>query len=74
MKHLTLFLLLSGFAPALLAVGTWGSIEQREWIASHVPGVSLDNVTPSPVEGWYEVILDPTRIVYVSSDGRHSFI
>ena len=74
MKHLTLFLLLSGFAPALLAVGTWSSIEQREWIASHVPGVSLDNVTPSPVEGWYEVILDPTRIVYVSSDGRHSFI
>ena len=74
MKYLTLVFLLTGYAPLLHAVGAWGSIEQRQWIASQVPGVSVENVQPSPVEGWYEVILDPTRIVYVSSDGQHSFL
>lgn len=42
----------------------------RERIASRFPGVTAENVSPSPVAGLYEVVVGPI-VVYVSADGRY---
>ncbi|HEX6927627.1 MAG TPA: DsbC family protein [Gammaproteobacteria bacterium] len=42
----------------------------RARIAERFPGVSVDDVTPSPIPGLYEVMMGPI-VLYASADGRY---
>lgn len=44
--------------------------EAREQIASRFPGVTPQDVTPSPISGLYEVMAGPI-VIYTSADGRY---
>jgi len=44
----------------------------REALQAALPGVVPDTITPSPVQGFYEVLIGP-RLYYVSGDGRYLF-
>jgi len=37
------------------------------------PSTKLDTLRPSPVQGWYEIVLD-TQVLYVSGDGNYLFL
>ncbi len=37
-----------------------------------MPGSEIDSVSPSPIDGLYEVVIGPS-LFYVSADGRHLF-
>ncbi|HEX7047565.1 MAG TPA: DsbC family protein [Gammaproteobacteria bacterium] len=67
------FLLLILFAPVALA-GSESNTENeqatRARIAERFPGVSADDVSPSPIPGLYEVIMGPI-VLYASADGRY---
>ncbi len=67
-----LFLL---FAPALTfaAPGFAESLSEQdlsERVGKALPGIKVDSVTRSPVEGLYEVALEGD-VVYISADGRY---
>lgn len=57
-------------APAVSAAESDQTVLER--IASRFPGVSAENVSPSPVPGIYEVVVGPI-VVYASADGRYMF-
>lgn len=44
----------------------------RESLKQHLPQLTIDNITPSPVKGLYQVTAD-SAIIYMSNDGRYAF-
>jgi thiol:disulfide interchange protein DsbC len=76
-KILTMFL-----ASCVLSLSVAGAAEEalqaedvedpRKAIAEMVPGLTVENVRPSPVAGLYEVEIG-AQIVYVSADTRYLF-
>ena len=40
-------------------------------IAERIPGVKVEHIQPSPIDGVYEVGIEGNDVVYVSADGRY---
>lgn len=55
---------------ASFATAAESDLTVRKRIADRFPGVSVENVVPSPVAGLYEVTVGP-MVVYTSADGRY---
>lgn len=57
---------------AVLAPSAFGASDAdiRAHIAKRFPGVTADDVRPSPIEGLYEVMVGPL-VIYSSADGRY---
>jgi thiol:disulfide interchange protein DsbC len=65
--------LLMLIAAALMAGAVSGQdADVKTTIAESLPGVEVDDIRESPVEGLYEVTVG-TQIAYVSADGRYHF-
>ena len=65
------------FVPVLLALGCAVAAaaddgEVRSRIAASLPGVEVDGIRPTPIDGLYEVTVG-ANIAYVSADGRYHF-
>jgi thiol:disulfide interchange protein DsbC len=73
MKHismaLTLALTMTGSVSVVMAESHMQEIESK--IAALLPGATVDQVGPSPLEGIYEVRVDGGDVVYVTEDARY---
>jgi len=70
MRRTLAFLLAVGLAPTL-SLADDGK-DPRAAIAGLVPGLSVEDVRPSAVEGLYEVAIG-SQIIYVTADQRYLF-
>ena len=64
------FLILTGFLYSINALSDPDSI--RDALSKSMPGIEVDEISASPVEGFYEVVVGP-NLFYVSEDGRYLF-
>jgi len=63
-----LFLGMSLFNPSVAETSTQEAITKS--LSSIFPGVTPDEITPSPMEGVSEVLIGP-RLMYISNDGKY---
>ena len=63
-----LFLGMSLFNPSVAETSTQEAITKS--LSSIFPGVTPDQITPSPMEGVSEVLIGP-RLMYISNDGKY---
>jgi thiol:disulfide interchange protein DsbC len=63
-----LLLMLTGFGAAAAETDTSNAIKQS--LARVLPGVTPDQIAPSPMQGVSEVLVGP-RVFYISDDGRY---
>jgi thiol:disulfide interchange protein DsbC len=63
-----LLLMLTGFSAAAAETDTSNAIKQS--LARVLPGVTPDQIAPSPMQGVSEVLVGP-RVFYISDDGRY---
>jgi thiol:disulfide interchange protein DsbC len=63
-----LLLMLTGFSAAVAETDTSNAIKQS--LARVLPGVTPDQIAPSPMQGVSEVLVGP-RVFYISDDGRY---
>ena len=67
-KIIVVLVLLCGFP-----VNVWSDNNTiRLAVIKAMPGSEIDSISPSPVDGLYEVVIGPS-LFYVSADGRHLF-
>lgn len=60
----------SVIVSSCVATASWAAdTDPRELIAQKFPGITVEQVTPSPVAGLYEVRMGP-QVAYVSADGN----
>ena len=75
MKHRLIYLSVPALVCAGLGLTTLAAAEDsevRSRIAGSLPGVEVDGIRPTPIEGLYEVTVG-ANIAYVSADGRYHF-
>lgn len=71
LKGIASLLLAALVAGGMSAPSRAGTDEITRLIAERLPGVKVDGIGPSPIEGILEVRIDGTDVVYVTEDGHH---
>jgi thiol:disulfide interchange protein DsbC len=73
MIRIILFCLL-GLLQSSVAFSVEPNLEQiKAALQKSFPGTQLDALRPSPVRGWYELVMG-AQVLYVSDDGKHLFL